>query len=67
MSEQVARIVAEHWKAGYMAMIDKDSRYGIGTHPLSLVISALDGETDPEQLGIPEDHPDAQRIRDISA
>lgn len=41
-------------------------------HPLSLdqcsatigcVLEALNGETDPAQLGIPDDHPDAERIR----
>ena len=52
--EAAARFVATYWRDEYMkAVIAGDSHYGIGTHPLALVLDALDGETDPRQLGIP--------------
>lgn len=33
---------------------------------VSCVLAAFDGETDPAQLGIPKEHPDADRIRDLT-
>lgn len=52
----VARFVAEHWRDSYMEYVKEgQTQYGIGTHPLALVLDALDGETDPRQLGLPPD------------
>jgi hypothetical protein len=42
----VARFVCEHWRAG----LDLADR-----HPLNCVLAALDGETDPNELGIDEE------------
>lgn len=50
----VARFVAEHWRDAYMENVRRgESQYGIGTHPLSLVLAALDGETSSRELGLP--------------
>lgn len=51
-----ARFVADHWRAQYLEMVKAgDPTFAIGTHPLALVIAAMDGETDPDQLGLNED------------
>lgn len=60
-----ARIVAEHWKTQALPLLQEGkSEWGLVTHSMSLVLSALDGEADPDQLGILSGHPDAERIRE---
>lgn len=54
----VARVVAEHWRDAMMR--DPDLRFA--AHPLACVLAAMDGETDPAQLGV-EEGPDADAIR----
>jgi hypothetical protein len=50
-----ARFVADNWRAH---MVAADQPVAIAAHPLCMVLAALDGETDPEQLGLdPEDAP----------
>lgn len=49
---RAARFVAEHWRDAFMAL---DGPARVGCHPLAMVLAALDGETDPVQLGISED------------
>jgi hypothetical protein len=50
-----ARFVATHWRDAYLEQhrIDPSGQWAIGTHPLSLVLAALDGERDPVHLGLP--------------
>ena len=53
-----ARAVAESWRDQYLATIKSEGTtipWAVGTHPLSLVIAALDGETDPRELGMDEE------------
>lgn len=45
-----AEFVAEHWRA---ALVEWDSSGR--AHPLCCVLAALDGETDPAELGLTED------------
>ena len=48
-----ARWVAQHWLTAIMA---NDSLRSTGmSHPVAMVIAALDGETDPQELGIAEE------------
>lgn len=48
-----ARFVADYWRRGILSM--ENSR-GWEAHPLCMVLAALDGETDPAQVGVkPED------------
>lgn len=57
-----ARFVAEHWRDSYMRFVREGQReFGIGTHVLALTLAALDGETDPRQLGLPVEVHDAFR------
>jgi hypothetical protein len=59
---RAARFVAEHWRDAYMEYLrGGQNQYGIGTHPLSLVLLALDGETNPAELGLSDDVHDAFR------
>lgn len=53
----VSRRTADHWRRAAV-------RYGWETtaHPLCLVLAALDGETDPEQLGLSEEEDAATEI-----
>lgn len=44
-----ARFVAEHWRDAFMTL---DGPARVGCHPLAMVLAALDGETDPVELGI---------------
>lgn len=46
-----ARRVAEHWCSAIMAW--DDGKWA--AHPLCMVLAALDGETDPAQLGMSAD------------
>jgi hypothetical protein len=50
-----ARFVATHWLDAYLEQhrTDPSGQWAIGTHPLSLVLAALDGERDPVHLGLP--------------
>jgi hypothetical protein len=50
-----ARFVATHWRDAYLEQhrTDPSGQWAIGTHPLSLVLAALDGERDPVHLGLP--------------
>lgn len=58
----IARIVADHWRNAAMAHADDDMiPFRVMAHPLCMVLSALDGETDPNQLGVSEG-PDADKI-----
>jgi len=49
---RTARFVATYWRDAYMAM---DGPARVGSHGLAMVLAALDGETDPVQLGIAPD------------
>lgn len=51
----VARFTAEHWQKAAMATTPWDS----ACHPLAMVLHALDGETEPENLGITRDQHEA--------
>lgn len=56
-----ARWVAEHWRAAAMGW---DPPAPMIAHPLSMVLAALDGVTDPAHLGIEEDaHTDLHHAR----
>ena len=51
-----ARRVAVHWRDAYLVNLrsgEGGTQWAIGTHPLNLVIDALDGETNPVELGVP--------------
>jgi hypothetical protein len=54
-----ARIVADHWRRAAIEWGSEQMDGRVTAHPLSLVLGALRGESDPAQLGIPEGHPDA--------
>lgn len=56
---RAARFVATHWRDAVMAS-DVLRPTGM-SHPLALVLAALDGETSPLHLGIGEDQHDAFR------
>ena len=43
-----ARLVAEHWRK---AMLSPAFPAGMA-HPLCMVLAALDGETDPDEVGV---------------
>ncbi len=45
---RVARFVAEHWRD---ALMESEATQG-WSHPLAMVLTAMDGETDPVKLGI---------------
>ena len=47
-----ARIVAEYWRDEMMKSGDP---LRICAHPLAMVIGALDGETAPREMGIPDE------------
>lgn len=51
---RTARFVAEYWRDAVMGS-DELRRTGM-SHPLAMVLAALDGETDPAQCGIDEAH-----------
>lgn len=55
MSAEIARLVAEHWHRAL-----KEDHIA-ARHVLGLVLAALDGQTDPEHLGI-EPGPTADAI-----
>jgi hypothetical protein len=56
-----ARFVARHWRDAATGWGDDPFPGRVTAHPLSLVLSALDGETDPAQLGLDEDVHDSFR------
>jgi hypothetical protein len=58
---RAARFVAEHWRDALMSSLDRFPNNAIGTHPLALVLAAMDGETDPVHLGLNEDAHEAFR------
>lgn len=47
-----ARFVAERWRDAAMTRADDPFPGRLTAHPLALVLAALDGETDPERLGL---------------
>lgn len=47
-----ARIVADHWRESVLAWGEQPMPGRLAAHPLCLVLAALDGETDPQMLGI---------------
>ena len=53
----VARAVADHWRA-----VAVEHGWIEAGHALCCVLAALDGETDPTQLGISDGYPDADHI-----
>lgn len=55
-----ARAVATIWRDDYLRFHhdQPQGHWGIGTHPLALVLAAFDGETNPAQLGC-----EAERLR----
>jgi hypothetical protein len=52
-----ARIVAEYWRD---EMMEADGPLRACSHPLAMVLAALDGETEPAQMGIPADEYNAR-------
>lgn len=58
----VARYVADHWRE-----FTAGAGWAVATHPLGLVLAALNGETEPERLGLDEeDRAALARARDIA-
>ena len=53
---RAARFVATYWRDAVMASAEL-RRTGM-SHPLAMVLGALDGETDPAELGIDADRRD---------
>lgn len=52
---EAARFVARYWRDSWMEQIDRGVREApLVTHPLAMVLAALDGETEPAQCGIDE-------------
>lgn len=49
----VARFVADHWRQVILDKFPSDSKWA--AHPLCMVLAALDGETEPTQLGLDPD------------
>jgi len=50
-----ARAVATVWRDAGLRYLSRDPAWSLCTHPLNMVLAALDGETDPDQLGCPPD------------
>lgn len=48
----IARIVADHWRRAALDYGGVLAEARLMAHPLSLVLSALAGETDPATLGV---------------
>jgi len=59
---RAGRIVAEHWRDALMATAREHPANALGTHPVAMVLAALDGEIDPTAVGIDPSHPDAARL-----
>lgn len=59
---RAGRIVAEHWRDALMATAREHPENALGTHPVAMVLAALDGETDPTAVGIDPEHVDAARL-----
>lgn len=58
----VARYVADHWREAAVA-----NGWTVASHPLCLVLAALNGKTEPEQLGLnEEDRAGLDWARDIA-
>jgi hypothetical protein len=47
-----ARVVAEYWRD---EMMSTDGPLRACSHPLAMVLAALDGETNPMEMGTPPD------------
>ena len=62
----IARIVADHWRRATLTW-DMPIPGTVAAHPLCCVLAALDGETDPDQLGIEPHSADAALIREAAA
>lgn len=65
---RIAKVVAEHWSSAIMegGHADEEFPWRTAAHPLGCVRAALDGESDPAQLGVVVDSDTAQTIRRIS-
>jgi len=63
---RVARLVADHWRRAALDWGHESMEGRITAHPLCCVLAALDGETDPAELGVGEG-PDAEAIREVTA
>lgn len=63
---QVARLVATSWRdaAVRWGSLQMDGR--VTAHPLALVLGALDGETDPIELGISPTDPAWNAIKEVA-
>jgi hypothetical protein len=48
----IALVVADHWSTSIMRHPNLQVDWRAAAHPLALVVDALAGEMDPEQLGI---------------
>jgi hypothetical protein len=59
---QVARLVADHWRRAAISWSDRQMPGHVTAHPLCCVLAALDGETDPDRLGV-GDGPERDAIR----
>lgn len=49
---ETPRAVAHHWKQALMGMLDEHPLLAAGTHALAMVETALDGATNPADLGM---------------
>lgn len=62
--EAVAYLVADHWRTTMLTAPEADIPRRLMAHPLALVQAALNGETDPAQLGVDPESPTADLIRE---
>lgn len=63
---EIAREVAVHWRDQAIRTWGDSPMPGrVAAHPLALVLDALDGQTDPAQLGVDPGSPAEDSIRDL--
>lgn len=51
-ASQIARLVADHWRRTAVDWGNQLMPGRVAAHPLCCVLAALDGESDPDQLGV---------------
>jgi hypothetical protein len=62
----VATLVADHWRRGMLDGGDREMPQRLAAHPLCCVLAALEGEADPNGLGVGPGE-DAEAIRAVTA
>lgn len=60
---EIARLVATSWRDAAMRWGDLPMEGRVSAHPLACVLCALEGETDPLELGISPTDPAYEAIR----